>query len=135
MIETAYESVKGKVRCHLLHIERAAASFTMCVDCRRPLFPFPKNKCCAHAVYCCPDCYTPEQIAEFAEQRKGRTYYDMDNDAPARGATQELKKGKNAMKNVKDIQRGSGNYVAEGTRLLGKEIVILTLRIAVRALP
>ena len=34
--------------------------------------------------------------------------------------TEELKKGKNTMKNVKDIQRGSGNYVAEGTRLLGE---------------
>ena len=58
-----------KVRCHPLHIERAQQGFTMCVDCRRPLFPSPKNKCRAHSVYCCRDCFAAEEIAEFAAQR------------------------------------------------------------------
>lgn len=58
-----------RVRCHPLHIERAQHGFTMCVDCRRPLFPSPKNKCRAHSVYCCRDCFAAEAIAEFTAQR------------------------------------------------------------------
>jgi hypothetical protein len=43
MIETAHESLKEKIRCHLLFSEQAAAGLTMCVDCRRPLFPVLKK--------------------------------------------------------------------------------------------
>ena len=32
-----------KVRCHLLHMEQAAAGVRMRVDCRRPLSPGPKK--------------------------------------------------------------------------------------------
>lgn len=74
----AMSTTPPKVRCHHLHIERAQQGFTMCVDCRRPLFPFPKNKCKSHAVYCCPECFAPEEIAEFALQRSGR--YDAEED-------------------------------------------------------
>lgn len=69
---TALTKFTNKVRCDLLHNERAAAVFTMCVDCRRPLFPFPKNKCKTHAVYCWPYCFTVEEIAELALERNGR---------------------------------------------------------------
>ena len=69
----AATKVAVKVRCHQLRIERAAG-FTMCVDCRRPLFPFPKNKCKAHAVYGCNECFSLAQIAEFAWQRSGAAY-------------------------------------------------------------
>lgn len=80
-VRSSAETKVTKVRCHLLHIERAQEGFTMCVDCRRPLFPFPKNKCKAHAVYCCPDCFTVEEIAEFAWEKSG-TAYDVEDETP-----------------------------------------------------
>lgn len=70
--KVTHATQQPKIRCRQLHIERAAAGFTMCVDCRRPLFPFPKNKCKTHAVYCWADCFTAEEIAELALERNGR---------------------------------------------------------------
>jgi hypothetical protein len=67
---TAPESVKETgVHCYRVHIERAAQGFTMCVDCRRPLYPAPKSKCRNHSVYACRECFSVEQISEFAQQR------------------------------------------------------------------
>ena len=63
------EDKKESTRCHLLHIERARQGLTICVDCRRPLFPPPKSRCRNHSTYCCPECFTPEQIDEFAQER------------------------------------------------------------------
>ncbi|HEV2194035.1 MAG TPA: hypothetical protein VGR55_00495 [Candidatus Acidoferrum sp.] len=82
-----------RILCHGLHIERAQQGFTMCVDCRRPLFPYPKNKCKAHGVYCCSaGCFTLEQIAEFAWERNGDYYHARDvEDTPIE--TAQSKKG------------------------------------------
>ena len=78
----------------LLHMERAAQGFTMCVDCRRPLFPYPKNKCRAHGVYCCSaGCFTPQQVAEFAFERNGGYHaHDVEDETPTE--TAEAMKGK-----------------------------------------
>jgi hypothetical protein len=65
-----------KVRCHLLHEERARQGLTICADCRRPLFPAPKSRCREHSVYCCPECFTAEQVDKVALERMttgGRT--------------------------------------------------------------
>ena len=68
-ITTVHQSTKERTRCHPLHIERARQGFTMCIDCRRPLFPAPKSKCVDHGIYCCSDCFTSEQIDAFGLQR------------------------------------------------------------------
>ena len=73
-MNTALDAFTQRVRCHLLHIDRASQGFTMCVDCRRPLFPAPKNKCRDHWTYCCWTCFTPQEIAEFAYERNGASY-------------------------------------------------------------
>ena len=72
-----------KIPCHQLHIERAQQGYRMCVDCRRPLFPYPKNKCRAHSIYACNECFSVAQIAECAWERGG--YYgtrDVEDETP-----------------------------------------------------
>lgn len=68
-ITAAQQNTGEQVRCHQLHIERARQGFTMCVDCRRLLFSTPKSRCLDHWTYCCPQCFTTEQIDDFAVQR------------------------------------------------------------------
>jgi len=51
-----------KVPCHQLHIERAQQGFNFCVDCRRPLFRRPKEKCAKHTVWLCPECFSEDDL-------------------------------------------------------------------------
>lgn len=69
MIATPASSPQ-KVFCSRLHIERAQQGFTMCVDCRRRLFPAPKSRCRVHGTYACNECFRFEEIAEFARYRE-----------------------------------------------------------------
>lgn len=50
-----------------------------CPSCGRILYRKPRSSCAAHSVYCCPDCFTQEEIAEFAWKRAG-AYYHVGHD-------------------------------------------------------
>ncbi len=47
------------------HLEDAARGLTLCVECRKPLFHRPKQKCAKHSVWHCPDCFSEEDLQEL----------------------------------------------------------------------
>jgi predicted RNA-binding Zn-ribbon protein involved in translation (DUF1610 family) len=41
-----------------------------CPNCGRKLWRSPRSKCAAHAVYACHECYSIQEIVEFALKRE-----------------------------------------------------------------
>jgi hypothetical protein len=54
--------IAEKARCHWLHIDRARQGFTVCVDCRRPLFTMRREKCARHCLWFCTERFSETEL-------------------------------------------------------------------------